>query len=398
MRLGQIPAEFRLVAACCRWPDSAGRNAEIGRIAAGAIDWDLFLRVAGRHRVEGLVHRALAQAGAAIPEAARTALGARAEAIAADNLRQAAECARLKGLLEAAGLSHLFVKGVTLAMLAYGSLSAKQAWDVDLLVLPGEVMAAAALLKQAGYVRLVPEGELSDEQFETWIALYKESLWRNEANGIAVELHTSLSDNPALLPGVTARTEPRQVERGASITLPTLKDETLFTYLCVHGAVHGWSRLKWLADVAALLSTRDAEAIERLYEWSLVLGAGRSSAQALLLCSALLDMKLPPRLQAELTRDRKARWLVGVAVSAMVGSGPAELDEQVFGTLRINVSHFFLERGVRYKLSEFWRKVSNPEDRMKVNLPRPLHFAYSLVAIPRWVWRRWKVSATGPTK
>ena len=35
--------------------------------------------------------------------------------------------------------------------------------------------------------------------------------------------------------------------------------QRLLLYLCVHGALDGWLRLKWLADIAALLRTMDAQ-------------------------------------------------------------------------------------------------------------------------------------------
>ena len=48
--------------------------------------------------------------------------------------------------------------------------------------------------------------------------------------------------------------------------MPTLADEPLYAYLCVHGASSAWFRLKWIADLNALLAGRTAEEIAALPE------------------------------------------------------------------------------------------------------------------------------------
>ena len=56
--------------------------------------------------------------------------------------------------------------------------------------------------------------------------------------------------------------------------LRTMGEEDLLAYLCMHGALHWWNRLKWLADVNALLAqTPD---IERLVHAAEARGAGRA--------------------------------------------------------------------------------------------------------------------------
>jgi hypothetical protein len=42
--------------------------------------------------------------------------------------------------------------------------------------------------------------------------------------------------------------------------------KTLFAYLCMHGALHWWNRLKWLADLNALLACTPEHGIERLLQ------------------------------------------------------------------------------------------------------------------------------------
>ncbi len=391
----RLSNEFRLLAACCEWPAEASRDSRIRALADGEIDWPLFGKLVRRHRVEGLVHRALSSSGAALPEAEKAWLRDAASSIGMNNLLQAAESARLHKLLgEAgeAGIVGVFLKGATLSQLVYKMLGVKQAWDIDLLVPRDKASAAAAILRNAGYECTLPGPEFFDKAGAEWAALSKETLWTHVKSGLVVELHTALVDNPRLLPSVSARPELQLVRLGSGMEVPTLEKDQLFAYLCVHGATHAWARLKWLADVAAFLRTEGPAETERLYRRSVELGVGRSSAQALLLCEKLLSLPLPEALARELKRDSKLRWLESLAISAMAGRGATELDRTVFGTVVINVSHFMLGKGWSYKRSELMRKLKNPEDQASLHLPGSLHFVYPLVALPRWVWRRYKLS------
>lgn len=392
----RLSNEFQLTAACCEWPASPARDERLRELSVGPIDWELVLKLAERHRIQGLMHRALNEAAIDVPQRLRTFLTGAAEAIGTQSLLQSAESARLQRLLGEHGIQCLFVKGIPLAILAYGTLGVKQAWDIDLLVAPEEALAAIPLIKQAGYARSIPtEENVPEERLSDWVAVSKETLWIHERSGIVLELHTALVDNPALLPRLPVRSNAQMVSIGSGIQLPTLGTDELFAYLCVHGAAHAWARLKWLADVGALLRKAGPADVERLYRRSIELGAGRSSAQALLLCSSLLSLPLPEKLSRELRRDPVNGWLERLAISAMAAHGAKELDHTLLGTVVINVSHMLLARGWRYKYGEIARKSINPEDRFSMPLPRHLHFMYPVLAVPRWIRRRYRLSRYG---
>lgn len=390
----RLTTEFLLTAACCEWPASAARNGRL-RGLAGSADWDLVLKLGRRHRVEGLMHRALSDADVEVPAHVKQALARSAAYIGTQSLLQSAESARLHRLLAERGIDCIFLKGVALAIIAYGTLGVKQAWDIDLLVAPEHGAEAIEVLRAVGYKRDYPGAEVPDERLLDWMAISKETLWVHPQSGMVAELHTGLVDNPRLLPGLTARPTLQSVAIGSGIELPTLSSEELFAYLCVHGGAHAWARLKWLADVAALLRAAGPEATEPLYRKSIRLGAGRSTAQALLLCERLLALPLPQSLTTQLRRDAANRWLERLALKAMSGRGATELDDTLFGTVVINLSHFLLGRGWRYRYSEIARKAVNPMDRFDMPLPFYLHFLYPILAVPAWVRRRYKLARYG---
>lgn len=378
-----LPREFELVAACCRWPPSPARDEAI-LFAAEQADWTLVAKIAERNQVEGLVWNALRQSGATMPADVRERLQTAADRIARQNLVLTAESLRLSGLLDRARVGHMFVKEISLGVLAYGSIGPKMGWDIDLLVPPGSLEPAAAAIEAAGYRLLLPGGPRGRERLGLWHRHWKESVWVTPGSRLTVELHSRLNDNPLLLPGLGSDSPAQRVEVSKGRFLATLRTDELFAYLCVHGASSAWFRLKWIADVGALLGPRPPLEIERLYRRSQEMGAGRAAAQALLLCERLFATPLPLLLSAELRSDRMNRWLVAIALRKLTGRTlTAELDEKLLGTGTIHLMQFALLPGLRFKYAELRRQLVNPSDRIAVPLPKALGFLYPLVALAR---------------
>lgn len=376
----KLEPEFALVVACCRWPPSPQKDAAV-REAAARIDWPVLVSVARRQRVEGLVWQALRQSEIAVPAAAASALSTAAQKIARQNLVNLAESVRLRRALGEAGPDPLFVKGLTLAALAYGDVAVKSGWDIDVLVPLGSVEACADALEREGYKLALPPADVGRAKLAWWHERWKESVWSNPARRTHVELHTKLVDSEAALKGVGAASPRQEVEVSPGLFLPTLRREEMFAYLCVHGAGSGWFRLKWASDVAALLSGSSEEETERLYRIAQDLGAGRAAAQALLLCSFLFGTKVSPALLAELRSRPMNERLFRLALRNMAGhGGSTELSDLRFGTLGVHLNQLAMVPGWRFKVGEAWRQLSNPEHRLATRLPPPLHLLAPLVA------------------
>lgn len=384
-----LPDEFLLVAACCRWPASEARNAAVASAAGRALDWERVLRVVERQRVAGLVNAALRSAGVEPPPKAKARLAGDAADIARQSLQLASEALRLQAAFDAAGIPAAFVKGTTLALLAYENIGIKHAWDIDLLVSPEDVRRACAVLEAAGFERTMPPPDFAPDRFFAWIDFARECVFRHQVRGTFLELHWRLSDNRTLLAHVTAASARRVMTVAPGQNLRTLEDEDLFAYLCLHGAHHGWSRLKWLADLSAWLSAKSSAEVKRFYRRAQGEGIGRAAAQALLLCEELFAFPLPSALCAEMRGDRAIRWLVAVARDAMAGDPKSrQTDDQPLGNLKIEVSHFLLATSLGAWARELQSKSIGWTDFQNIALPRPLYFLYPLLRLPSWAWRR----------
>lgn len=347
----RLEPEFLLLVRSCQW-NFACVEFPRPEIPTGC-DWRRFVALARRHRVQGLVWNALAPTADKIPEEAKSALSSEARTIAATNLGIATECGALHEAFAKAEIPLLFVKGLSIAALAYRSPMLKMGWDIDLLIDPGDLPSAAAILEKAGYSLGLP-ANIAD--LGSWHLRSKESVWHRQ-DSFHVELHTRLADNERLIPGIDVHSPRRRVEIASSISIQTLADHELLTYLAVHGATSAWFRLKWIADFAALLAGRSSESLEQLYKRSKQLGAERSMGQALLVADQLFETLQPnPALRKRLATDRSMTSLCTAALRIMT-TGIREPTERRFGTLPIHLTHFLLQPGLGFKLSELRAKI-----------------------------------------
>jgi hypothetical protein len=380
-----LAPEFLLAVACCRWPPSPARNAAVRAAAAGVADWNDFLRMAARHRVAGFAHDALSAAELDIPRAAADTLASRLQNIARQNAYFAGETARLHRLFYAAQIPLLVLKGLPLAQLAYGSCNSKQARDIDLLVPPERVEAALQLLEREGYMLFAPVAHLNSAQRRAVVQHAREVELRHRDSKMLVELQWQLTNNPLLLRGIDAFAATQSVVLADGTSVRTLAPDDLFAQLCVHGAGHAWSRLKWLADLNALLVAKGTD-IAHLYHYAQCIGAGLCAGQALLLCHFLFDLELPPALAAELQGNRRILKLKEIALRAM--TRPQAKPEGVRAMSANVYTQFLLGRGWAFYAAQCRIASVGILDVVALPLPPSLRFLYPLLRVPLWLWRR----------
>jgi hypothetical protein len=197
------------------------------------------------------------------------------------NLELAGELIRISRLLECEGICALPYKGPTLALQAYGDLSARQFEDLDLLIPPADLDRAIETVHAAGYT-LHPK--VTPAQYRA----YRESdcdVWMaNADDSINVELHWAVRERLYAfsldIDEVAARSRPLWL---AGATVPGIALEDLLLILAARGIKHAWHRLKWIRDVAGLLTLHPG------IDWDLVLRqAQRLKAERLLLLALLL--------------------------------------------------------------------------------------------------------------
>jgi hypothetical protein len=357
------------------------RRARIRRALDSAIDENVLSRVAIRHGVAGLVVEGLRAAGASVPE--RLAQTARRRGLAA--VRQAGEALRLQQRLGDAGIPALFLKGAPLARRAYGTLGLRSAFDIDLVVAPAAIEPAWRVLDEMGYARTIPRRPLSGAALRMFRWAAKDSLHRQRERNLVVELHWRLSDD-------LADPEPppeecwQQVEVAPGQALATLGDEDLFVYLSVHGAAHLWARLKWLADIGALVAA-SGDGGACLWEAACRAGAGRPAASGLVLAHQLLGTPLPPGFVAP--PSLRLRLLNRLALGVLTaGGGARDLADTPYRGWAEFAAKLLVAPRPRNALAVLRRMLISAGDVGEVALPPPLFLLYPVLRIPLLIRRR----------
>ena len=379
--------EFQLAAACCMWPPGATRASRMDAALDRTIDWQLFLRVVRRQRIAGLAFHAIRSSGANLPEDALQPLHTAAAKVAQQSLRFAGETIRLTHLLQSAGIATACLKGVTLSQLAFGQLALRHSRDIDLLVSPAEALKADQLMQKAGYRMTMPIGTQTERHRRTWMRLRKHFEYMHPESRIQVELHWRLFDNEHLTSSphtpLADAWQPVSIP-GAPGPLLTLAPRDLLLYLCVHGANHMWFRLKWIADVHALLAQGTEDDLERLMHDSRTFGMLRPVNQAMHLSQRLFgEPALPPAAPASVSA------LVNSALRAMTsGDAATELEQVPFGTSRVALARYRLRHHWRFWLDEARSGLLDEQDRASSGLPPSLSFLLPLLRLPLWITRR----------
>ena len=338
-----------------------------------------------RQRVVGFVRNALSAAGSDIPGGVVDWLASQSQKFARQNMLFAGEAARLQGQFDAAQIPVLILKGLPLAQLVYGSCVSKQTRDIDFLVPPDRAEAALQILEREGYELLPPAEHLGKAQRRAVVHYAREVELRHRDSNVVVELQWRLTKNPQLLQGIDASAASQSVVFADGSSVRTLARDDLFAHLCVHGAGHTWSRLKWLADLNALIAAKDAD-IVRLYRHAQSRGAGLCAGQALLLCQRLFELELPPALGAELQGSRRILKLVKIALHAM--TRPHAKQDGVTAVSANVYTQFLLGQGWAFYAAQCRIASVGIQDVVTLPLPPALHLLYPVLRLPLWLWRR----------
>lgn len=228
-------------------------------------------------------------------------------------LTGAQQLAEIALALNAAKVAWCVLKGLPLALRHYGDLAARQVGDIDLLVAPRDTPAADYALRGIGWRR---EGADSD------LELPPPRFWHEQRyarpGGLTLELHHRLHPNLHLLPIPTetllANTEPVAL---GGVAVPVLDPVSELLYLSTHGCRHGWFRLMWVCDIAAIVARAEPSTLEAARRTARQLGLLQPLGQALRLANTLLGAAVPGWVTALYARSCRQRQLIAFAIDTL---------------------------------------------------------------------------------
>jgi Uncharacterised nucleotidyltransferase len=302
---GNMKPEVELLLCCARKTLNPADLSRLRKIAEGRIDWLRLFHLATENGLLPLLCEHLLQDSAAVPSevVAQFREANRRNALRA--LFLTTELLRITDPLRQKQIPALSYKGPVLGQLAYANPLLRQFDDLDIVVpqrfMPQVYEEMAAL----GYEAKFPHERFLSAGSK---AIPGEYVFRHKINGVMVELHTE----------ATLRHFPRPPDleqlarRSTAILLngreiPTFAPADTLLMFCVHGAKDFWSRLIWVADVAALVEALPEAGWLPLFAEARKCDAERMVRLGLWLANAIFEASLPVGILQEITRGRVAR-------------------------------------------------------------------------------------------
>jgi hypothetical protein len=344
-----------------------------------ATDWSTLIEHSMAHGTTSLLCRHLLNLDpelfpAEVPTACGTYLAARASA-AEDAI---AQLAGVIDTLAAAGIQALPYKGPVLALQAYGDAAMRAFGDLDILIRREHVSRSLAVLGELGYRSDAIIG-LRARRIEDYYHYNGQDILFAPGNKLPIEPHWALSPRTfcAELDSGPIFDRAVVIETPQGRLFDCFSPEDTLLVAAMHGGKEQWTRLIWVADIAALFHAHPAIDWVTVLEQAKKIGCLRMTLVAAELARALLDARLPDHVRVAIARDRAvARLVESVRVGMSTPSGTPSVFR--LSAFRWTIRERFADR-LRYA-SRTLLTARVPHFR-NLDLPDRLSFLYPAVRL-----------------
>ena len=353
-------------------------------LAEQAIDWQHVVQIVSHHKVIPLFLRNFETfAGDSMPE--QTAAVLRAENVANTQIseRRSNHLVTLNRLFREQQIDLRILKGVPLAITAFQDPTLRDGGDIDLLIAEKHIFKAGEILRTLGYARFEPRARLTPRRLQSYLAHQKDFSYEHPSAGVVIDLHWRLFRNPFLPSngGLNQVGEAWVDLNGTPVA--TLPPARLLLYLCVHGALDGWLRLKWLADIGALLHTLTEEQLSETAALAAEQQALPQFSAALLLCGQMLGPQ-PPVAGCLDETDRRVAHILRFGERLLTSNHYRPVRERIPSSQWLG-NELRMHNSFRYRLDLLWRALFRPRVWSRFDLPDALFPLYALLSPVDWV-------------
>jgi hypothetical protein len=367
--------EGSILLLCARPSLDHKSKAALRKLLEEELDWNCVCNLAIRHGITGLVYKNLNHSSAAnVPRWAMDRLRMSSQALLGRSRLMAGELVRILGLMEREAILAIPFKGPVLAHTLYGDLCAREFSDLDIVVRPRDLSAAASLILREGYrINGPSEMEVQEvlQRHDNEVGFVRDEL------GVVLDLHRSFSESRFKfkfeIEGVFERC---RTQTFGDKDILTFSPEDMVLLLSNHGSLHAWASLKWLCDLSHFMCIHDKLDWVRILMRAQELGMRRRLLLGLFLAQDLLGTVLPESAAAAIQADSKIEPLA-TAIKAGLFQDPwqewSPLDKRRFQGQLVQG----LGAKVRYFLVLAFR--TNMADWQSLNLPPYLGFLHYIV-------------------
>ncbi|MCP5368894.1 MAG: nucleotidyltransferase family protein [Hyphomicrobiales bacterium] len=367
----------------CLGGDPARVDGEGRDLVAAGLDWTWLVQTAERGALTPSVCTAFLHLGAdVVPADLVEAAAVHLADLAERNGVLVAALLDVLDALDAAGLPAIPFKGPVLARVAYGDVGLRRFRDLDILMHPGDALAAEAVLADIGFTQLLVgrDAPMTPVQAAAYRRYSGQDLMFRQADRVALEPHWAFAPRTLALDldyaGLWSRAGTVDL---AGRAVPSLGPEDMVTLLCLHGGKEKWTRLQWVADLARAVAAHPD------LDWDALLGRARDQGVArlvrlgLALVARMAGTGLPPAVAAAVAADGAALALAAQVEADLDGGSRPETS-----VYELNAFHWRARERWRDRLAYVGRTLATPRHThyLILDLPDRLFPAYYPV---KWV-------------
>lgn len=257
----KLKPEYQLLLFIARGSNATEFPAELERLLSEPIDWTILLRIAQKHRLLEMLYWTLRQHNGTIPEEFLSKIEKASSFTAKINERLLREIVSITKIANQAQIPLIHMKGTALAASVYSESWLRHHGDLDILVPIEHFAQMLDLLKGEQYEPTLIE----TKKKATWATLHRAEVralgWavtvKHPGKLIAVDLHWRLMKNSVFSIPIAEAWNHRSSFDYRGNQIPIFEPSMNFLYLARHAAKHGWTHLRWIADLVALAECRD---------------------------------------------------------------------------------------------------------------------------------------------
>jgi hypothetical protein len=296
---------------------------------------------------------------------------------------------QLQSYLTLNRIDSIFLKGTPIAYLYYGDIGKRNIFDIDVWVGVEHLEKVTAFLNSIGYYKWNDQFSFNSIQLQYLkLSSHHEIFYcRENPQSPIIELHWKIRNSLGnfMFDPASEKQKLIDVEIGGT-TFSVFNHIDQFIFLSVHGAEHGWFRLKWLADIFHLVKTIDLD-------WSAVISRAQElrSIKEIKIAAYFLQKYYKIDLHGPyhmLELNFFDRLRIQYIESFIVYEN--EYCDTRFEKIKNGIYLLSLNRLVYISKELLLKNLTRPSDWLLLNLPSYLFFLYFPLRPFLWVYRRFK--------
>lgn len=290
----EITLEMSLLLSCSCVTISEKQKNNIYRVIHKNINWNRFIQLVNYNQINPIVYFNLQKYVVdGVPPQVLKRLKTQCKKQKIHSLKLTAELVRIVKLCSEEGIKVICLKGPVLARQLYGDIALRHIVDIDLLVDIQDIKKIHLILIRQGYETGHPELFSSSLHWKVFKKSKHHVPYHQKGKMVYLELHFRLFKNIHVFTNnqLKAWDNPQSLVY-AGVTLNTLSTIDNVLFLFVHGSIHKWHLLKWLADIAQLSHSQCIN-WEKLLARAVETGLQRPVVQGLLLLNHFFAIPLP---------------------------------------------------------------------------------------------------------